>query len=664
MAFFSNGQRESSHSGDSSSSDADSEEQRFYAKANRSQRQQSSSTSASSSGSEDQVVSTRPAAEKPAAPPSPKKNPNSSDKSAVRNQSIPSAANPNNPSASKLKKAAAAKRTKDDGFAENRSQLHQSSSISASSSDSGHEEASKRPEAEKPAAPPSPKKNPNSSDRFTVRNRSTLSEPNPNALSTSKPEKAAATKRAKDDDFAEEQPEPKKKSVSKAKKPAEDVAKDDDLAGEQPELKKKSVSKGKNAAVEVVVKGDDAAEEHTEPKKKSVSKGKKPAEEEVPASNPTRKKPRKQQQESPAAVPIVTPEKDSPQKSSKKAAHMWTDHDESVIMHGYLVCAKEGLELPKNMPHLLEKINDSLAHEATKPQLYEKLRRMKARYESIKNKMDQGNIKEDLFAYKNPHEKELYKLWKQAWGEQHEEDEMEVDHTEAVGDDTHRPGEDHNTAGEDQTSAGDRGEEDEEEELEDENDGGTESDKERKTPSTEKPSVSNHTPSRAPVSNQIPANDPVSNHFPVKTPVLSTAMPNNKREDRVHYETIMKETGDMLAEVTRDVKKMAEKSEVELKALLDSHLSSANGVRGTGGAAGGRINSAAWVRNRDPGLDGIYDLRELPPLDGARARILEGKLREVEILETQARLRRYALLREECSAHLESMKASGGNSRS
>jgi len=168
---------------------------------------------------------------------------------------------------------------------------------------------------------------------------------------------------------------------------------------------------------------DVEAAKQTEPKKKLVSNGKKPAEEEVPASNPTKKKPRKQQQESPVAVPMATPAKDSPQKSSKKTAHVWTDNDEIVIMHGYLVCAKEGLELPKNTPQLLEKINDSLAHEASKPQLYEKLRRMKARYESIKNKMDQGNIKEDVFAYKSPHEKELYKLWKQAWGEQHEEDD-------------------------------------------------------------------------------------------------------------------------------------------------------------------------------------------------------------------------------------------------
>lgn len=78
----------------------------------------------------------------------------------------------------------------------------------------------------------------------------------------------------------------------------------------------------------------------------------------------------------------------------------------------------------------------------------------------------------------------------------------------------------------------------------------------------------------------------------------------------------MKETRDMLAEVTRDGEKMAETSEAELKALLDRHLSSENGIRGTGGASGRIINSAVWVRSRDPGLDGIYYLRELPPWIG------------------------------------------------
>jgi len=596
MVFFSNGQNESSPSADSSGSDSDSQEKRFYAKINHSQRQQSSSTSDSSSDSEPEQVSTRRAAEKPAASPEQVSTRRAAEKPAASPEQVSTRPAAEKPAASP-------------------------------------EQVSTRPAAEKLAASPSPKKKPDASDRSAVRNQTTPSEPNPNLPSASKLKRAAATKRAKDDDFAEEQPEPKKKSVSKGKKSVE----------------------------EEVAKDDGAAEAQTELKKKSVSKGKKSAEVEVPASNPTKKKPRKQPQESAAAVLVATPSsKDSPQKSSKKTAHPWTDEDESVIMQGYLVCAKEGLEFPKNMPQLLEKINDSLVHEANKSQLYEKLRRMKVRYESIKNKMAQGNIKEDLFAYKSSHEKELYKLWKQAWGEQPEGDEvdvepagdaMEVDITEAVGDDTRR-------AGEEQITAGDRGEGDAEEEEEAQSDAGTDTVKEPKTPSTEKVLVSNH----------ISAKAPVSNHIPAKAPV-SSPMPNDKPEDRLVYETLVyetlrKETRGMMAEVTRDVKEMAETSEAELKAYLDSRLSSANGTRGTGGGSGRRINSAVWSINRESGLDGIYSLRELPPLDEARVQMLEGKWREVQILETEASLKRYAILQEECSAHLKSLKTSKGNARS
>lgn len=46
----------------------------------------------------------------------------------------------------------------------------------------------------------------------------------------------------------------------------------------------------------------------------------------------------------------------------------------------------------------------------------------------------------------------------------------------------------------------------------------------------------------------------------------------------------------------------------------------------------------------------------------ARAQLLEEKWREFEILETQAAMRRYSLLQEECALHLESLKAPRGHS--
>lgn len=117
MAFYSNGQIESFQSGGGISSNSDSEEQRFHAKENPSQRQHSSLTSALSSDSEQEEVSTCPAAEKPTTLPLAKKNTNSSDRSAVQNQSTLSRPNTNTRSALKPKNGVAEKRTKYDAFA-------------------------------------------------------------------------------------------------------------------------------------------------------------------------------------------------------------------------------------------------------------------------------------------------------------------------------------------------------------------------------------------------------------------------------------------------------------------------------------------------------------------------------------------------------------------
>lgn len=55
-------------------------------------------------------------------------------------------------------------------------------------------------------------------------------------------------------------------------------------------------------------------------------------------------------------------------------------------MHCYLNCAMEGLLFSQ----VFGKIKDSLDHEASKTQVSEKVRSMKKRYRSLKNKMAQG----------------------------------------------------------------------------------------------------------------------------------------------------------------------------------------------------------------------------------------------------------------------------------
>lgn len=200
---------------------------------------------------------------------------------------------------------------------------------------------STRPAAEKPLDPPSPKKNPKSSDKSAVRNQSTPSDPNPNdrsasnsnpnISSASKAKRSVASKRARDDDFAEEQPTPKKKTASN---------------------------------------------------------GKHVAQEEVPDSKTSKKRLRKEQLESLAPVPRVTRSAKHSQEKSllKKTARVWTENEENTVMHCYLNCAMEGLLFSQ----VFGKIKDSLDHEASKTQVSEKVKSMKKRYRSLKNKMAQG----------------------------------------------------------------------------------------------------------------------------------------------------------------------------------------------------------------------------------------------------------------------------------
>lgn len=206
---------------------------------------------------------------------------------------------------------------------------------------------STRPAAEKPLDTPSPKKNPKSSDKSAVRNQSTPSDPNPNdrsasnsnpnISSASKAKRSVAAKRARDDDFAEEQPTPKKKTAFN---------------------------------------------------------GKHVAQEEVPDSKTSKKRLRKEQLESLAPVPRVTRSAKHSQEKSllKKTARVWTENEENTVMHCYLNCAMEGLLFSQ----VFGKIKDSLDHEASKTQVSEKVRSMKKRYRSPKNKMAQGVSKKML----------------------------------------------------------------------------------------------------------------------------------------------------------------------------------------------------------------------------------------------------------------------------
>lgn len=286
---------------------------------------------------------------------------------------------------------------------------------------------------------------------------------------------------------------PKKKLEDADRIPATKRAIDVDNAEEQAMSKKRSLMKGRKLAEKTVqvYDVDDAGEEQTARGKESSSKGKK-ATEEVSASK-----------------------------------RVWTGDEEIVIMHIYLDCAKKGLQ---SFPGLLPKVNQSLAHQITKVQLYEKLKSMRERYKSTKAKIARENLKEYSFPCTSLHEKELYKLWKHAWDRKLEEDERTVEAagdatgSQAVGGELPQVRKNYITAGD------------------------------PKTPKIVKDPKTSNT-KKAIVSNNIPA----------KAPVLSRPMPNDKLEDRIFYVTIMK---DILDVVNRGRKEILDDLTVDLKKML------------------------------------------------------------------------------------------------
>eukprot|EP00252_Welwitschia_mirabilis_P019714 TRINITY_DN4642_c0_g2_i1.p1 TRINITY_DN4642_c0_g2~~TRINITY_DN4642_c0_g2_i1.p1 ORF type:complete len:646 (-),score=153.24 TRINITY_DN4642_c0_g2_i1:225-2162(-) len=106
--------------------------------------------------------------------------------------------------------------------------------------------------------------------------------------------------------------------------------------------------------------------------------------------------------------------------------HMWSEHDEMVMMRGYLDICRGGLQGALNKKEFLDAVVGELDFsDVTQRQLTTKMRRMKGRFQSIQKKIAEGNMTEDDVVFKNAHEREIFKLWKEAWGSDSNNDESE-----------------------------------------------------------------------------------------------------------------------------------------------------------------------------------------------------------------------------------------------
>ena len=75
-------------------------------------------------------------------------------------------------------------------------------------------------------------------------------------------------------------------------------------------------------------------------------------------------------------------------------------------------------------------------------------------------------------------------------------------------------------------------------------------------------------------------------------------------------------------------------------------------------------NSNTGRRIKELGLDQIYSLWQLSPLDDAREQLLQSKWRKVQILRMEADLKLLELLEEESCVHPQNIPESSGIDRS
>lgn len=78
------------------------------------------------------------------------------------------------------------------------------------------------------------------------------------------------------------------------------------------------------------------------------------------------------------------------------------------------------------MTAFYEKAKDTFGQNNTdKVKLYDKMRTMRSRFWKITSKLEEGNISENEFVFKSPHEAAMFKIWRQIWGsvEKHQNDE-------------------------------------------------------------------------------------------------------------------------------------------------------------------------------------------------------------------------------------------------
>lgn len=319
---------------------------------------------------------------------------------------------------------------------------------------------------------------------------------------------------------------------------------------------------------------------------------------------PAREKKKAQKQN--VAESVSTPS--SPQKSGKKALHLWNPKDELAFLNGLLAFPKRGNEFPKNMSPVYDFVRNTTDINYNNKQFREKLRRLKTKFQVLVENMEVNN-----YSFKNPDEAAFYKISKQLWGVEDEGDD---------GDDEHR----HNAETVSKTSAN-----------------GKENGKEKKK---KKPPVQAEE-DKDKIKDEDQGEEEEGEDEPKHDKTMTNALVKSNVGD---VDRIREERDDMVNEMKNTVANILKESEAKKKAMIEGCLLNTRANHGQS--------------SHSDLMTGIYSGRQAPVLNKVKAEALEEKWRKQQIVEMEAFQGRLDLLQEECEMYLEGLREPVGRDRS
>eukprot|EP01018_Ginkgo_biloba_P036863 Gb_09825 [translate_table: standard] len=321
--------------------------------------------------------------------------------------------------------------------------------------------------------------------------------------------------------------------------------------------------------------------------------------------------------------------------SAKKSPHTWSLKDE-VSFANTLLASTNGGEIDRAA--FYERVKGVLDSHCNTSQLYDKMRRMKSKYQSIQAQLDEGNIKEDAFRFKTPHDATLFKIWKQIWGKNEENrasDDEETEQNPRDGEGLIKKPSKQTEGGHDASRRKEISEdrhEPEQEEQEDEEEDEDKEEEEESESEGRKTAVSQKTP--------------------------GVVQQNGNIDVRSLLQT---ESMALINQLKTDVQNMLGDAQSKTAALIDS-LCKQYSPPSLGFEP--EVGIGCGLTKMKDLIYGLYSPKEFSRLDGTKSQALQQKWREQHIRELTVLSQRLELLQEECQMSLQQLETGDNHGRS